>query len=576
MKLPLSLKRLFAARWIGFLTAGIVLASLVAYYPDVADDFDVWWHLKYGQYFVRHLTWIIDHSAFSWTPSNPSWIYVSWLGSSLLYLVHQVGGYPALVVLQWLILFGMAGLFFEFTRRCQSAWTMSHLAGLLLVGVAINPVAVYIKPELFTLLFFTMAIFIYFISKATLKNYFWIYPPLFLVWANTHGGFVNGLGFITIALAAEAVSYAFKHPDRIPKPLLWKFAVCVGLAYAAALINPHGAAYGVNIMESAAQSGSHIHSITAYSPLWNYLFPAGFFFRRTNAAWAMVLMALVMVALAGAGRLQRKRLSPPVLTLNLVFFVFGFSVFRASIYFCILWLFSCHYLCRLGQWRLNLRGTIFAFLFSLAVSGVIFYETIVYNTCDSRFGSRIAGFIPAASAVFVEQYDLPGPLFNDYLSGGYLIWAMPARKVFIDSRYGPYQPTGVWNDYLALLAGGDLRLLDVKYRCNTAIIMNSNYRLINPFLKSPDWALVYFDAAGAVFVRKTCLSAFRESEWRASMQPERFSGISNPHILTAAFYLYCHYHPPYALAIIAYYETNVRNSYKSKQFDIRRMRAILP
>ena len=45
-----------------------------------------------------------------------------------------------------------------------------------------------------------------------------------------------GLGFITIALAAEAVSYAFKHPDRMMKPLLWKFAACVGLAYAVALM----------------------------------------------------------------------------------------------------------------------------------------------------------------------------------------------------------------------------------------------------------------------------------------------------------------------------------------------------
>ena len=576
MKLPPFLKRMFAARWIGLLTAGIVLVSLVAYYPDVADDFDVWWHLKYGEHFVRHLTWTIDHSSFSWTPSNPSWIYVSWLGSSLLYLVHQIGGYPALVVLQWLIFFGMAGLFFEFIRRCQSAWTMSHLAGLLLAGVAMNPVAVYIKPELFTLLFFTIAVFIYFVSKTTRKNYFWIYPLLFLVWVNTHGGFINGLGFITIALMAEAASYAFKHPDRMMRPLLWKFAVCVALAYAAALINPHGAAYWVNIVEGAAQSGSHIHSITAYSPLWIYLFPQGFPFRKTNTAWAMILMAVILFFMAGAGLIRKKQLSPPVLALNLVFFVFGFLVFRVSIYFCILWLFSCHYLCRLGQWRFNLPVAIAAFLFSLAVSGMIIYETIVYNTYNSRFGSRIADFVPAASVAFVAQHRLPGPLFNDYLSGGYLIWAMdPSRKVFIDPRCGPYQSTGVWKDYLALLAGGDLRLLDVKYPCNTAVIMNANYRLINPFLKSPDWALVYFDTAGAVFVRKTCLGALRESEWRDNMRPERFSGISNPFILTAVFYLYCHYHSPSAHAIISYYEANVRNSYKGKQFDIRRMNAIL-
>ena len=370
------LKRMFAARWIGWLAAGIVLASLVAYYPDVADDFDVWWHLKYGEHFVRHLTWTIDHSVFSWTPSNPSWVYITWIGSSLLYLIHAAGGYTALVVMQWLIFFAMTGLFFIFRRSCKLPLSVVHLAGLLLVFTAMNPIAVYIKPESFSMLFFTVAVFFYFLSKIYLKSYYWVYPPLFLVWVNTHGGFINGLAFITFALAAEAICYAFKHPDRMLKSVLLKFAGCVALSYAAALINPHGAAYWMNIMESAAQSGSHIHSITAYSPLWIYLFPTGFPFRKTNTAWAMIIMVLVLFALAGAGLIRRKQLSPPVLMLNLIFFILGFSLFRASIYFCILWIFSCHYLGRLGQWRLNLPASITAFLFSLAVAGMIIYETV--------------------------------------------------------------------------------------------------------------------------------------------------------------------------------------------------------
>ncbi|MDD5482386.1 MAG: hypothetical protein PHP98_01855, partial [Kiritimatiellae bacterium] len=552
------------------------LLSILVYYPDVADDFDVWWHLKYGRHFVRHLTWTIDHTAFSWTPSDPGWIYVSWLGSSLLYLFHLAGGYPALVVLQWLIFLAVTGLFLLFLRSCGSPLSAVHIAGLLLVFTAINPVAVYIKPELFTLLFFTMAVFVYFVSKATAQNYFWIYPPLFLVWVNTHGGFINGLGFITIALAAEAASYAFKHPDRMLKPLLWKFAAGVGLAYAAALINPHGVVYWIQIFQNAAQSGSHIASVAAYSPPWNYLFPGGFFFRRINAAWAMILMALVLATIAGAGLMRKKQLSPPVLALNLAFFMFGFSVFRASIYFCILWIFSCHYLGRFGQWRMNAPAAVAAFLFSLAVSGMIVYETAVYNTYNSRFGARIADYIPAASADFIAQNKLPGPLFNDYLSGGYLVWALPPPyKVFIDPRYGPYVSAGVWQDYLALMTGGGLRMLDDKYRCNTALVMNGNRRLIDRFLKSPEWGLAYFDAAGAVFLRQSCLNTIGTRWFKGDMRPEKFSGISNPRILTTVFYLYCHYNPLSARKILACYKNNVRKTYKFRSFEIERMEAAL-
>lgn len=565
-----------SGRWIILSAAGIVLAALMAYYPDVADDFDIWWHLKYGEHFVRNSTWSIDHSAFSWTPSDPTWIYVTWMGSSLLYLVHQIGGYPLLVVLQWLIFLGMAGLFYGFARLCRSQWTVVHLAGLLLAGVAMNPIALYIKPELFTLLFFTTAVFIYFASKVTLKNLFWIYPPLFLVWVNTHGGFINGLGFITLALIVEAASYAGRHPDRLPQALLWKFAASVSLAYLAALINPQGVAYWIMIFKSAAQGESHIRTVTAYFPLWNYLFPATFMFRKINAAWAMVLMAAVLLALAAAAWKSRRRLSPPLLTLNFFFFIFGFSLFRASIYFCILWLFSCQYLLRCGQWRLNLRAAIPAFLLSVAAAAMIFHEMVAYNVYDSRFGSRIASFVPAAEADFVARYKLPGPLFNDYLSGGHLIWGLPPDyKVFIDPRYGPYASTGVWQAYLALLAGNDLKTLDIKYRCNTAIILTSQHRLVDLFLRSPDWVLAYFDKAAVVFTRKAGLGASREQDWRGDMLPEKFRDISNPRILAAAFYLYCHYHLPSAPVILGYYEANVRNSYKFKPLELLRMKTVL-
>ena len=39
-------------------------------------------------------------------------------------------------------------------------------------------------------------------------------------------------------------------------------------------------------------------------------------------------------------------------------------------------------------------------------------------------------------------------MFNDYLTGGYMIWSMyPRYKVFIDPRYQPYV-NGVWEDFM--------------------------------------------------------------------------------------------------------------------------------
>ena len=53
----------------------------------------------------------------------------------------------------------------------------------------------------------------------------------------------------------------------------------------------------------------------------------------------------------------------------------------------------------------------------------------------------------------IKKLKLPPPLFNDYVSGGYMMWAMyPEYKVFIDSRGKPYDMTHVWEDYNELMA----------------------------------------------------------------------------------------------------------------------------
>jgi hypothetical protein len=63
-----------------------------------------------------------------------------------------------------------------------------------------------------------------------------------------------------------------------------------------------------------------------------------------------------------------------------------------------------------------------------------------------------------------------GVLLNEYDWGGYLIFNLPERPVFIDGRYVPYLD-GVLNDYRALVAlrPGWRELLD-KYRVSELLL----------------------------------------------------------------------------------------------------------
>ena len=48
------------------------------------------------------------------------------------------------------------------------------------------------------------------------------------------------------------------------------------------------------------------------------------------------------------------------------------------------------------------------------------------------------GWRPLPDAVLAAVRACPGPLYNHYNEGGYLIWLAPERKVFVDNRQDPY------------------------------------------------------------------------------------------------------------------------------------------
>src|SRR4030042_6347237 len=169
-------------KWISLL---LLTISVFVYYMDIGD-YDIWFHLKYGEHYVKNLTWDIDHSVFSWTPTDTNWKYVTWIGSSILYIAYQIASVPGLYIIQWIIFFSTFGIYYYYTKSTGDGFDINNITGLMLVAAALAPTLCIIKPELFTFLFFTISVFIYFYSKSTLKNLFFLYPLLFLIWVNTH------------------------------------------------------------------------------------------------------------------------------------------------------------------------------------------------------------------------------------------------------------------------------------------------------------------------------------------------------------------------------------------------------
>ena len=92
-------------------------------------------------------------------------------------------------------------------------------------------------------------------------------------------------------------------------------------------------------------------------------------------------------------------------------------------------------------------------------------------------------------------------MLNEYVYGGFLTWALPEQKVFIDGRADVYAWTGVFQDYGAWATlGADPKDLLDKYYIDFCLLSRSA-PLARVMRYLPGWRELYSDSESLIFVR---------------------------------------------------------------------------
>lgn len=555
----------------------LLVVSVVVYYPTMGDDYDIWFHLRYGEHYVKNLTWHVDHSQFSWTPSLAGWKYVTWLGSSILYIAYCIASAPGLYILQWCIFLGIVALYLYYLKSVGEAFDINNVIGLFLLAIAVNLTAGYIKPELFSTLFFAAALFIYFHGKTSSKNLFILYPVIFLIWVNAHGGFIIGLFFVSAAFCMEMLNFFFLKDAAMPKKILKYFGIGVALSYLAILANPYGITYHIELVKSllSKEYMGEARQLYAYYSMWDYLFPKQYMFRFLSTAWVLVLMGVLFVLVNFYVYSKRRHFDLAILVLNALFFYIGMNTARASMFFPLIWLFSMVHIITTGDVaHIKRKFAPLALLTTVFLTVGIVYHALTYYEHRSWFGVNIDEWLPVKEVEFIKKNKLPGPVFNDYFIGGYMLWSMyPDYKVFIDPRYGPYVRQ-VWPDWLDIrnnLNPEGLKKFTSKYPFKIALIHMREPNIIFWFLSSPDWRLLYFDKAAVVIIHKSVIPSLGAGALGTDASTNRFKDLTNPLILSRLFDFYIHIGPNYGREIVNIYEQNVSELYYMKRQQIQKM-----
>jgi hypothetical protein len=434
-----------------------VFIILIFIHPVSGND--IWFHLRLGQEIWKNQS-IPRWDYHSFTSSGISYINQSWLAQLIFFGIYQVSGFLGLQILH-ILLISLTFLFIILISRPKNI----HLT-LLLIAI-LFPLALKldeIRPYYFTWVFLSLEV--YLIHKRKL----FLLPLIFLFWANLHNGFLLGIGLLLF--------YSLKEYFSTKK---FNFLLLFLLSLLTSFFTP----YGPKIYLYPLTQGRSPELL--YINEWQPFAVTSIFF------WIYFVYIITLIIACFKQKLFKTNLFELIFIITIS--IFGYSSQRHS--FIIALVLVPFYIQYLGPFFQKFKNP--SYLIACIIPIFFFFA----NRCSynlTRFTQIDNTAVPYYGVKFLLDHQITGQVFNHYGFGGYLLWANPSQKVFIDSRQEIYpgQPTlefmavisssPIWNDILN------------KYQINY-IIIRPDQKLNQVLLNHPDWDLVYFDSTSIIYLR---------------------------------------------------------------------------
>ena len=485
----LSTRRLF------FLILLLVLFTLTT--REVTDP-DFWWHLKAGQHIFETRT--IPHTdIFSFTFAGREWVAHEWLSEVLIYALFKWSGWAGLVIAFALMVTAAFAISYLYCGRRAALPFVSWGAGLL-GAVATAPVW-GVRPQMFSLLLASIFIAILYDYLRRTKGVALVLllPPLMLLWVNLHGGYVLGLVLITISLCGLVLDSFF---EKKPTGEMWRRAWPLALMLVACVLvvplNPNGVRMFSYPFETLFSSVMQEHIEEWFSPD----------FHQSRFLPLVVLMFSTFVALAVSPR--RARMSE-----LLMLCATGYAVLRSGRHLPIfafaavpllaehasLWIKSRSRSLNSGvtEKALPLRQSMLRVALLLVALGIGMMNV---RQVVARQAQTEAQRFPASAVEFIRAENPPGPIFNWYDWGGYLIWKLyPERLVYIDGRADVYGDAFIKEFLQASKGEGDWREPLSRYNVRTVIIKPDS-PLSHLLQREEGWSKAFEDKQAVVLIKR--------------------------------------------------------------------------
>ncbi len=354
-----------------------------------------------------------------------------------------------------------------------------------------------VRPQLASFLFLAILNFELSRFKTTRIFHPWFYPLLFIIWANTHGGFILGFLLLGSFIAGEALNIFTKSGSPLTWKELRKTSFWTISAVLVTLINPNGINlwklpfYTVQVSFSNINewASPDFHRIDLQPMLWLiFLLIIGMGFAKKHLDWSGIIK---FIGFAYMAFMSQRSIGP--------FLVIAVPV--VSTYLEDLWNMSTSLFqgSKAGYQRQSpgiksrtaamINTIILAFLVAIGVGRAFFLTRPALIHAD----------FPYQAVTWMQENRPNGLMFNSYNWGGYLIWTLPEYPVFIDGRADLYGD-GLLSDWWKVVNATDagLKLLE---KWNIRLVFVEKGWPIQQKLPAMGWQILYQDSQAVILGR---------------------------------------------------------------------------
>jgi hypothetical protein len=463
------------------LTAGLLFGALAVCALLMPAQSDTDWHLRAGQEIWRtfHVP-LSDH--YSYTATGRYWPNHEWLWQAFSYALYSLGGMRLFVVGGAAFAMGALAIVY---RLMVGATSTRFL--LMLLGFPLTSAIWVLRPQIVTLFMLVLLVWL------LVEERHWPLPIVFVVWANAHGGVSVG-GLLLAAVTAVAVVRA-RRGDATDVRRAVRLCLVAPLCALATALTPLG--FQVWHFVGGSLALSRKNGITE----WQLTLPNGPF----EIIFWILAAAFVGLLIWRRGRLRESASSggwswgdTVILTAALLTLPLGFLMVRNTAMFLLVAIPAASRL--LGpdfrfkrsasaaeseeHPRLNLALLVGISVVELV--GVLF----VWSAPPPR-----SGWQPMSPGAIEAVRSCPERIYNRFYDGGFLIWFVPERQVFIDNRQDPY-PSAFIRETTAVDSGAPYRAMFDRYGIRCAFLPADSKMIVR--LEADHWTSRFHDDRWAV------------------------------------------------------------------------------